>query len=58
MFPGKYECCVCKCVFLQEPLYSIGEDRKFIGKTVAAESCPNCGSLYVRWLNYRKNSAE
>ena len=46
--PDKFQCMKCQHKWAQLPKYSR------IGYTSAADPCPECGSLYCTWLNWKK----
>lgn len=47
---AEYEC-ECGCQWKEE-IPQIQTKQPF---QIGANDCPNCGSLYVKWINYEKD---
>ena len=49
----KFQCVKCNFVWEQKPKLLMQYDgARALGYTRSAEPCPNCGSLYCKWLTW------
>jgi rubrerythrin len=58
MSVAAYQCLLCGLEWQQPLGPSVGwdSDGHFIQPDAPPTSCPGCGHLYMKWLNYGANS--